>query len=185
MQATLIPSFKECQTELKTKEFCKSKYFKNEPFFNEIASYIKKTEIFDTEVVQTPNNSALQNICKHYLKKYGIEILLVDPSGLAALWDKVKNKPSLGIILTGDKPYGHVCPILCIQEECFILDVLGDTVTPINPEVKTSKILQDVGIKTIRSAKGIRQADKDSCRIDSITLLGILFYGSRKMARIL
>lgn len=168
------PDFKETQTELKSKEFLSSKFFKSraeEPFFAEIAPQLQKkrvkTEVFDTAIIQTPNNAALQNICSHYQNKYQIQIELVESSGFASLCLKLKTSADrpyfMGIIVreNGEKPYGHVTPVLCYfapgQEDYYNMDVLGG-----------DSLIEGCAIK---GAKGKRQVDTDSCRIGAVTLL--------------
>ncbi len=177
------PPFKECQAEIKTKDITKSKFYQmraEEPFFQAIAPYINsfvKADIFDTALVYSPKNSALENICGHYLTKYGIQIEVIESTLFPSLWSKLKrDKPLfMGIILRHpDKHYGHVCPILCHfsqdHEECYILDVIKAKFKFRLFDEPVDDYLKSKGI-SVYKAKTERQADMNSCRIGAVTLL--------------
>ena len=194
------PSFREEHSEIKTLNFIESKFFKTrveEPFFKELAPLLNRptVEIFDTQLVQEPNNIALQNICNHYQTKYGITIRVVSSSSLATVWNELKsqtNKPFyIGLIIKDgrDRLYGHVCPLLCHftqeKEETYIMDVLGDDYPfdfmatdqchkPVSSELERIQgVTYQIGVKqeNIFSAKGKRQVDSNSCRIGAVTIL--------------
>lgn len=179
------PNFKECQTEIKTKDITQCKFYQmrvQEPFFQAIAPFVHshtKAEIFDKEFVYSPKNSVMQSICAHYQKKYGIQIELIPSTDFAARWEELKKGEEprfLGLLLRHpDKHFGHVCPLLCYfakgRAECYIMDVINQKFTFRVLDESVEEALQRAGATYQNRAKTDRQADTDSCRLGAVTLL--------------